>query len=323
VTGAGGGVAETAVYRPFGEQQEWALDASAAGEDKGFIGERYDADAGLQYLNARYYDPKLGLFLQPDWWEVSEPGVGTNRYSYSFNDPVNLSDPGGNKLKQPEDEERDKDEDITDDESYEVAQTTSNGRGGTRLGVVSSPGGGVRAEQARQLMLEIQALHQQVHGRPHSGWVTGPSGSQPSQQAVNQLRAERDALAREAARRPEWSQSAYSVLFEAQLPPGLYPGIRPARHFQAANQQLYEAMSANPGFARQLESMYPGITAGVQPGARGAFPRTPPTQELTWHHNTFQTGNMQLVPRSQHQATGPAQQLLHPGGAGGYRVWGR
>ena len=35
-------------------------------------------------------------FGQPDWWEVTKPGVGTNRYSYSFNDPVNLSDPGGN-----------------------------------------------------------------------------------------------------------------------------------------------------------------------------------------------------------------------------------
>jgi RHS repeat-associated protein len=98
VTGAGGEVTETAVYRPFGEQQERVLDASAAGEDKGFIGERYDADAGLQYLNARYYDPKLGLFLQPDWFEITEPGVGRNRYSYSFNDPVNLSDPTGNAV---------------------------------------------------------------------------------------------------------------------------------------------------------------------------------------------------------------------------------
>lgn len=59
-------------------------------------GERYDEDAGLQYLNARYYDPELGRFIQPDWFEVTEPGVGTNRYAYSFNDPVNLMDPGGN-----------------------------------------------------------------------------------------------------------------------------------------------------------------------------------------------------------------------------------
>ena len=50
----------------------------------------------LQYLNARYYDPELSLFLQPDWFEVTKAGVGTNRFSYSFNDPVNKFDPGGN-----------------------------------------------------------------------------------------------------------------------------------------------------------------------------------------------------------------------------------
>jgi hypothetical protein len=36
------------------------------------------------------------MFLQPDWWEVLKPGVGTNRFSYSFNDPVNKLDPLGN-----------------------------------------------------------------------------------------------------------------------------------------------------------------------------------------------------------------------------------
>lgn len=60
------------------------------------MGERFDDDSGLQFRGARYYDPKLAMFIQPDWFEVTQPGVGTNRYSYSFNDPVNLSDPGGN-----------------------------------------------------------------------------------------------------------------------------------------------------------------------------------------------------------------------------------
>ncbi|NEY90150.1 RHS repeat-associated core domain-containing protein [Rhodobacteraceae bacterium KMS-5] len=66
-------------------------------EDKGWIGERFDPETGLQYLNARYYDPELGMFLQPDWFEVTKPGVGTNRYAYSFGDPVNKMDPGGMK----------------------------------------------------------------------------------------------------------------------------------------------------------------------------------------------------------------------------------
>ncbi|SDG38869.1 RHS repeat-associated core domain-containing protein [Celeribacter baekdonensis] len=72
------------------------LSLTKAEETKGFIGERFDADAGLQYLNARYYDPRLGLFIQPDWLDPTQPGVGTNRFAYSANDPVNLSDPNGN-----------------------------------------------------------------------------------------------------------------------------------------------------------------------------------------------------------------------------------
>jgi RHS repeat-associated protein len=97
VTGTGGLRAELSTYRPFGEQDE-GITGTPVAEAKGFIGERYDADAGLQYLNARYYDPKLGLFLQPDWFEVTQAGVGTNRYAYAGNDPVNRKDTNGNQV---------------------------------------------------------------------------------------------------------------------------------------------------------------------------------------------------------------------------------
>lgn len=94
------GIVETSLYKPYGEQLEWGN--AAPQETKGWIGERFDADASLQYLNARYYDPKLGIFLQPDWYEVMDAGVGTNRFGYSFGDPVNKMDPGGNDWVAPD-----------------------------------------------------------------------------------------------------------------------------------------------------------------------------------------------------------------------------
>lgn len=36
------------------------------------------------------------MFTQPDWFDPTNPIVGTNRYAYSHNDPVNITDPNGN-----------------------------------------------------------------------------------------------------------------------------------------------------------------------------------------------------------------------------------
>lgn len=36
------------------------------------------------------------MFIQPDWFDPTQPGVGTNRYAYSANDPINRMDPLGN-----------------------------------------------------------------------------------------------------------------------------------------------------------------------------------------------------------------------------------
>src|SRR6185312_7879721 len=66
-------------------------------ESKSYIGERTDPEDGLTYLHARYYDASLGRFLQPDWWDVTDTGVGTNRYSYVGGDPVDGSDRNGHK----------------------------------------------------------------------------------------------------------------------------------------------------------------------------------------------------------------------------------
>jgi RHS repeat-associated protein len=96
---AAGNWTERRAYKPFGEQSHTEYQGGVtpiAGDAHGYIGERNDTDAGLQYLNARYYDTRLGLFTQADWFDVRMAGVGTNRFAYSGNDPINMMDPSGN-----------------------------------------------------------------------------------------------------------------------------------------------------------------------------------------------------------------------------------
>jgi len=90
-------------YTPYGVVEKDPTADQTTDETKGWLGERFDAGAGLQYLNARYYDPELALFIQPDWFEVTKQGVGTNRYAYAYNDPINKFDPNGNLFGNAED----------------------------------------------------------------------------------------------------------------------------------------------------------------------------------------------------------------------------
>ncbi len=95
VTDASGALTRASVYQPYGVQTETVIAPLSPSEPKGWIGERTDPETGLTYLHARYYDASLGRFLSPDWWDPSDPGVGTDRYGYSMGDPVNKSDPSG------------------------------------------------------------------------------------------------------------------------------------------------------------------------------------------------------------------------------------
>jgi RHS repeat-associated protein len=79
-------------YRPYGQT---LAQSGSHTESRGWIDQRNDPETGLTYLHARYFDPQLGVFLSPDPLDPTVPGVGRNRYSYAFGDPVNGSDRGG------------------------------------------------------------------------------------------------------------------------------------------------------------------------------------------------------------------------------------
>ncbi|MBI6871803.1 RHS repeat-associated core domain-containing protein [Clostridium aciditolerans] len=62
-----------------------------------YRGYRYDTETGLYYLNARYYNPELGRFINADslGGKVGEL-VSHNMFAYCVNNPVNMQDSNGN-----------------------------------------------------------------------------------------------------------------------------------------------------------------------------------------------------------------------------------
>ncbi len=75
-------------YKPFGEVVE-------GDEGKiGYTGHKFDTDLGLNYMQARYYDPVIGRFYSND--PISVRDVHSfNRYAYANNNPYKYIDPTG------------------------------------------------------------------------------------------------------------------------------------------------------------------------------------------------------------------------------------
>lgn len=92
---AAGQVTYTREHRPYGEQ---ALGTAKHGP--GFTGHVGDADSGLIYMQARYYDPVAGRFLSNDPVAVDvNTGANNNRYRYANNNPYKFTDPDGRRAK--------------------------------------------------------------------------------------------------------------------------------------------------------------------------------------------------------------------------------
>jgi RHS repeat-associated protein len=80
-----------AVYDPFGEAD--VNPNSSVVNDFRFPGQYYDEETGLHYNYHRYYDPQTGRYLTPD--PIGLAGGDMALYSYSLDNPINLSDSDG------------------------------------------------------------------------------------------------------------------------------------------------------------------------------------------------------------------------------------
>ena len=102
-TNAQGAVTELSDYYPYGSIR---LDTGSFKEQRKYIGQEYDVETGLNYLNARYYNSNTGQFISEDpvFWEIGQTKDGKsvllnpqaqNSYSYAGNNPIISSDPSG------------------------------------------------------------------------------------------------------------------------------------------------------------------------------------------------------------------------------------
>ncbi|WP_303638226.1 RHS repeat-associated core domain-containing protein [Stenotrophomonas tuberculopleuritidis] len=90
ITDAGGNVIERTVYEPYG-----AVVSRALKDGPGYTGHVTDSGTGLSYMEQRYYDSELGVFLSVDPIAAYSHHGGQNRYWYANQSPYKFTDPDG------------------------------------------------------------------------------------------------------------------------------------------------------------------------------------------------------------------------------------
>ena len=96
VTNESGDVVERTRYYPFGKILEGGTSRNL------YTGQEFDKETGIYYYGARYYNPEIRRFVQPDPIipDYYDP-QSLNRYSYVENNPVKYVDPTGNFIAIP------------------------------------------------------------------------------------------------------------------------------------------------------------------------------------------------------------------------------
>lgn len=86
-------IVERSEYEPYGRLLNRSLT-----DGPGYTGHIMDAATGLTYMQQRYYEPDIGVFLSVDPVSPRSSGDNFNRYAYAGNNPYRFIDPDGREL---------------------------------------------------------------------------------------------------------------------------------------------------------------------------------------------------------------------------------
>ena len=90
VTNANGGVTNSYTYDPFGVTTETKATLTNVANPWRYAGQYFDTTTAMYKMGARYYQPELGRWTQPD-----PSGLDANAYLYVGGNPPNFIDPTG------------------------------------------------------------------------------------------------------------------------------------------------------------------------------------------------------------------------------------
>jgi RHS repeat-associated protein len=95
ISGSSGGLYQHYEYSAYG-QSRYTSSSTAFPISRRYTSQVLDEETGLYYYGARYYDPQLGRFVQPDSI-IPNPfdPQAYDRYAYARNNPLKYTDPTG------------------------------------------------------------------------------------------------------------------------------------------------------------------------------------------------------------------------------------
>jgi len=96
-TDSSGKVIKRYTYEPYG-----AVVGEGVTDGPGYAGHVSDSATGLSYMQQRYMDPELGVFLSVDpVTAYQQPVEQFNRYRYANGNPYRFTDPDGRQVSDP------------------------------------------------------------------------------------------------------------------------------------------------------------------------------------------------------------------------------